>query len=194
MARLLLVRHGRSAHSHDGSWIGATGARRFEELYDAAPIRDDETPPASLIQAARSADVLLASDLPRAISSARAIAPEREPVVSPLLRELGFNLPRWGPKLPLDVWDGLHYLLWTARLLARTNTPETERATSAAEWVASHAARRGTTIVITHGGFRRLLTAKLTTQGWSLVRGRRRYHNWSAWELHRPHDPAAIAD
>jgi broad specificity phosphatase PhoE len=183
MRRLLLVRHGRSAHVHDGSWIDAADARRFEALYDAAPIRVDETPPASLIDVARSADVLLASDLPRAITSARVLAPDRDAVLSPLLREVRFNLPAWSPKLPVALWDGLHHLLWSARFLAGTETPETERAARAAEWIEAQAANPGVTIAITHGGFRRLLAAKLARRGWNLSPRPRRYHNWSAWEL-----------
>jgi broad specificity phosphatase PhoE len=185
MPRLLLVRHGRSAHVHDGSWIDADGARRFEILYDAAPIRADEIPPAALIEAAKTADVLLASDLPRAIASARALDPDREPVVTPLLRELRLGLAAWAPKLPLAVWDGLDYLRWTARLAARTTTHDTERAGAAAEWVDAHAAEATLAIAITHGAFRRLLAAKLVRRGWTLSPGLRRSHNWSAWELTR---------
>lgn len=181
MSRLLLVRHGPSAHVHDGSWIDAEDARRFEALYDAAPIRD-EAPPSSLIDIARTADVILASDLLRAIMSARAIAPGREPVLSPLLRELKFNLPGWGPKLPVGVWDGLHYLIWSARLLARARTQEMERAGLAADWVSTQAPNDGITIAVTHGGFRRLLSSKLAQRGWSVSPGPRRYHNWSVWE------------
>jgi broad specificity phosphatase PhoE len=186
MRRLLLVRHGRSAHVHDGSWIDAVGARRFEALYDAAPIRTDEAPPTSVIEAARSADVLIASDLARAITSARALAPDREPVVTPLLREVAFKLPAWSPKLPLGLWDGLYYLRWTAVLFARTETHETKRAAVAADWIESQATDRELTVAITHGDFRRLLSAKLARRGWRLSPGRRRYHNWSAWELTGP--------
>src|SRR5215212_8900221 len=56
-SRIHLVRHGVSAHVHDGSWVNAERARRFMELYDAAGIRD-EPPPAEAIEAAATADIL----------------------------------------------------------------------------------------------------------------------------------------
>ena len=184
-ARLILVRHGRSAHVHDGSWIDRAAAHQFEARYDAASIRADEAPPRSLLELARSAERVVASDLPRAVASARVLAPGRDPITCELLRELTFDLPAWGPRLPLEVWDGLHYLLWTYRLAARVGTPETRRAEGAADWLESALAGASLSIAVTHGGFRRLLAAELVKRGWSHETRRRRYHNWSAWSLAR---------
>jgi broad specificity phosphatase PhoE len=183
--QLLLVRHGRSAHVHDGSWIDAAQARTFEEHYDAAPIRADDIPPPSLVQRARNAAVILTSDLARAVTSARALAPGCQPIISPLLRELRFDLPTWGPRLPLDVWDALHHAVWTVRLLGGHEYADTRRARDAAKWIDSQAAGAALTIAITHGGFRRLLAAQCTRTGWIPQRGVRRYSNWSAWEFSR---------
>jgi broad specificity phosphatase PhoE len=182
---LLLVRHGRSAHAHDGSWIDAAGARRFEDLYDAAPIRADDAPPEHLMRLARAAHVILASDLPRAITSARALAPDRDPVLSPLLRELRFNLPAWAPRLPLHVWDGLHEVMWRGRLLAGVENDETRRAHDAAAWLEAQLDGGPLAVVVTHGGFRRLVARALTRRGWMPARERRPFHNWSAWTLTR---------
>lgn len=183
--RVMLVRHGPSAHEHDGSWIDSASARRFEERYDAAPIRGDETPPESLVALARMADLILASDLPRAVTSARAIAPDRDPIVSLLLRELSFDLPAWGPRLPLSIWDGLHHMTWSARLVLGIESAETRRARRAAAWLDSVTANAALTIAITHGGFRRLLAAQLVERGWTHAPGWRRYHNWSVWAFSR---------
>lgn len=189
--RLILVRHGRSAHVHDGSWIDRTGAEHFEALYDAASIRDDDAPPPSLVELARSAEHVVASDLPRAVASARRLASGRDPVTSDLLRELRFDLPAWGPRLPLDVWDGLHYLLWTYRLAARISTAETRRSALAADWLESELTAAAVWIAVTHGGFRRLLAAELVRRGWSHETRRRPYHHWSAWSLIRRSAPVA---
>lgn len=184
--RLYLVRHGRSAYEHDGSWIDAAGARRFEERYDAAPIRPGEAPPPSLCEIARRANVVLASDLARGISSARALAPDRDPIVTPLLRELSFTLPVAGPRLPVDVWDALHHVGWTIRMMLGVENDETLRARRAAEWVESHADGAGTVVVVTHGGFRRLLAMQLAVRGYTAAKpvvGR--YAHWSVWVLRR---------
>ena len=102
-ARIHLVRHGVSAHVHDGSWVNAERARRFMEFYDAAGIRD-EAPPVEAIEAAAGATVLAASTLPRAIESVRRLAPDRTADQGSALprdanpRELRLGLQREGDR------------------------------------------------------------------------------------------------
>jgi broad specificity phosphatase PhoE len=184
-ARLLLVRHGRSAHVHDGSWIDQAAARRFVTAYDAASIRADDAPPPELMAIAQEADTLMASDLPRAIASVRCLARGREPQISPLLRELSFDIPAWGPRLPLDLWDGLFHVMWTGRLMARVDTAEMRRARDAAAWVDARCATVSLGVVVTHGGFRRLLSHELVGRGWTKRGLWHPYHNWSAWTLEK---------
>lgn len=179
--RLLLVRHGRSSHVHDGSWIDAEGARHFENAYDAAGIRDDDAPPANLMSVAADAGGLACSDLPRAIASIQRLAPGRDAAVSALLRELRFDLPAWAPRLPLNAWDVMHHALWTCRMASGREYPETRRARDAVDWLTSHAAAFETTVVVTHGGFRRLLARRLARVGWRPDGAGRRFHNWSVW-------------
>jgi len=181
--RLLLVRHGHSAHVHDGSWIDLPAARRFEQLYDAASIRDDSHPPAELLALSKTADVLMASDLPRAVASIARLASGQEPLISPLLRELYFEIPAWGPRLPILAWDALFHAWWSVRMAVDTRHPELERARAAAEWVDANAT--GLTIAVTHGGFRRLLARQLSARGWKIRGPASSFANWSAWELIR---------
>lgn len=185
MGRLILVRHGRSAHVHDGAWIDRAAAQKFEAAYDAASIRPDDAPPPELVAIAKAAGTIVASDLPRAIASAQRLAPGRDPETSPLLRELTFDLPEWGPALPLELWDALHFMIWTGRMMTRADTEEMRRAAAAAEWVESRSTAAGVTIAVTHGGFRRLLAQALMTRGWIKQDFWNPYHNWSAWTLTR---------
>src|SRR5262245_33693404 len=99
--RVALVRHARSSHVHTG-WISASGFRAWREAYEAAGIRADERVPAHLGQMVDHADLVLSSDAARAVASARLLAPGREIVVSPLLRELDLEGPALGGlRLPL---------------------------------------------------------------------------------------------
>ena len=41
--RLVLVRHGRSAHRHNG-WVAIEGFRRWREAYEAAALREEGIP------------------------------------------------------------------------------------------------------------------------------------------------------
>src|SRR5262245_4064608 len=103
-SRIALVRHGRPSHVHAG-WITSSGFRAWREAYEAAGIRKEERVPAHLQHLADRADLVLASDAARAVASARLLAPGREIVVSPLLRELDLESPTLGGlRLPLAAW------------------------------------------------------------------------------------------
>src|SRR5689334_11681773 len=93
--RIVLVRHGHSAHTASPGWIDASGVERWREAYDAAGILDDSNPPAPLVAAAARADCVLTSDLKRALASAERLAPGRAARVSPLFREMYLEIPRW---------------------------------------------------------------------------------------------------
>src|SRR5690242_5786707 len=115
--RLLLVRHGRSSHVHDGRWLRHHDVGAFEDAYDAAGIRDDSMPSEELRAAARNADLVVASDLPRAVASAKRLAGARGLVTSPLLREIRLEPPRWVPvALPINAWDVFSHWQWSYRL------------------------------------------------------------------------------
>jgi broad specificity phosphatase PhoE len=180
-ARILLVRHGRSAHVHDGRWMRGAGVHAFEDAYDAASILDGDAPPPELITIAATASVIAASDLPRAIASAERIAPTRRPDVTPLLREFRLEPWPWLPRLPIQAWDAISYMQWSYRL--RRNFPHDAmtRASDAAEWLVHRTADRGTLVAVTHGGFRRLIANRLEARGWRAGPERRSYENWSVW-------------
>src|SRR5689334_19726459 len=105
-----LVRHGRSALVHDGSWFRWTDVGSYEDAYDAHGIRDDDGPGDELHALVARKPLLVASDLPRAIASAQRLAPEGEIQLSPLLREIRLEPPRWVPlRLPIQVWDAFSH-------------------------------------------------------------------------------------
>ena len=184
-ARILLVRHGRSAHAHDGHWMHAAGVHDYENAYDAAGILDDDAPPPELIRAAESAQVVAASDLPRAIASARRIAPAREPDVTPLLREFRLEPPGWMPRLPMQFWEVFSHAQWSYRLLRSTAHDVIRRADDAAEWLAQRAGDSAAVVAVTHGGFRRIVASRLEARGWRAASERRSYANWSVWSYSR---------
>ena len=77
----------------------------------------------------------------------------------------------------------MHYTWWTYRMATGREYPETRRARDATEWLTSQAAAHEATVVITHGGFRRLIAHRLERVGWQPDGTPRRYHNWSVWTL-----------
>jgi broad specificity phosphatase PhoE len=184
-ARIHLVRHGRSAYVHQGRWIHARALRDYEDAYDVEGIRDDDEPPAAIRALAADA-LLVASDMRRAIESCRRLAPDRQPLVSPLLREIRLDPPLWIPaRLPAEVWGSIVFLKWTWRLSRGHDLPDVRRARDAVRWLEEHATGSPSIVVITHGAFRRILAAGLVAAGWNAGRERRGYENWGAWSFER---------
>lgn len=190
--RVALVRHARSSHVHAG-WITASGFRAWREAYEAAGIREDERVPAHLEQLVDGAGLVLASDAPRAIASARLLAPGNEIVVSSLLRELDLESPDLGGlRLPLAAWPfavGGRILLLTLRR-QYPSAAETARVNSAAAWLEDLAAQHSLIVAVTHASFRRQLSTRLVQTGWQAEAGSRSLQHWSAWLFRRCPDPA----
>jgi broad specificity phosphatase PhoE len=186
--RIVLVRHGHSAHTARGGWMDATGILRWRDAYDAAGILDDSVPPPELVAQAASADCVISSDLPRALASAERLAPGRPLRVSPLIREMYLDLPRWVvARWPLQVWELCIHAGWLARELRGAIAPPAElrRAAEAVEWLEDAARGAATTLVVTHGAFRRVLEVRLLERGWTAGARTGGYRNWSAWPFSR---------
>ena len=191
-AEIILVRHGRSAHVARG-WHDVDGVRRWIVAYDAAEIALHHPPPSELVALARAADLVVASDLPRARASAALLAGGREVGTSALLREAPLETPELplprlaGVRLPLVGWALVFGLRWLRASRRGAPPPGVDaaalaRADEAAGWLAAPAEEHGRVLVVTHATFRLLVAASLGRRGW---RGpeRRPFREWSAWRL-----------
>jgi broad specificity phosphatase PhoE len=185
--RVLLIRHARSAHIHAG-WIDSRGFRGWREKYESAGIDASAHAPAGLVQLAANADLLLSSDALRAIATARLLAPGREPVTSPLLRELDLEAPDFGSvRLPLLGWAvavGARGLFGRGRDVEARDAEE-RRIHDAATWIDELSRQHPVMMVVTHASFRQRLAVQMRVRGWKDVPGRRRMRHWSAWVLSR---------
>ena len=124
-----LVRHGRSALVHDGRWFHWADVPAYEDAYDAHGIRDDDRPRAELDALLDPSAKIVASDLPRAIASAQRLAPDRPIELSPLLREIRLEPPRWIPvRLPIQIWDVFSHVQWSYRLFSSADHEYVRRA------------------------------------------------------------------
>jgi broad specificity phosphatase PhoE len=186
-ARIALVRHARSAHVHAG-WIDASGFRAWREAYEAAAIHEGERVPAPLGQLVTGPALVISSDAPRALASARMLAGGREVLVSPLLRELDLEGPTLGGlRLPLGAWAlavGGRTLLQSLRG-QYPSVAEAARINDAAVWIKELASQHSMILAVTHAMFRRRLAARLVQAGWRPEPGRRSVQPWSAWMFRR---------
>ncbi len=186
-SRIVLVRHARSSHVHAG-WIDAAGFRAWREAYEAAGIHEDERVPAQIEELAARAGLVVSSDAPRAIASARLLAPGREIIVSPRLRELDLQGPDLGRlRLPLAAWAvavGGRNLLLTLRR-RHPSAAERDRVGEAAAWLEDLAVQHSFVLAVTHASFRQRLARRLVRTGWQPEPGRRSLRHWSAWLFRR---------
>ena len=188
--KLLLVRHGRSAHVHAGGLLDRPAVERWRDAYDESGIATDTHPCNALKDEIAASHGIVASDLPRAIASAALLAAGREVTISPLFREVPLLIPRSLPfRAPLAAWEALIHIRWGLDLVRRRGVArETmERARLAAEWCRdacrSSTPDGGTIAVVTHGVFRRMLLEVLVAHGWQCEPGRRSYAHWSVWRM-----------
>ena len=187
-ARIILVRHGPSAHVHTAGAIDRSGFEAWRTAYDSAGIQAVSQPPATLVEMAADATHVVASDLARAVASAERLAPGREIRTSPLLRETPLDIPSWPTRLPLDAWGVLISLGWGYRIVrgSDASVDERARAAAAAEWLAGLTADGATTLAVTHGAFRRLLAKHLLARGWTSAGRLGGYRPWSSWSFVGP--------
>lgn len=108
----MLIRHGPSSHPSGSEWIRSEGVNRWREAYDRAGIAARAIPPQSLIDAASACDVLVSSDLPRALDSMKRVAPGREIRESALFREAALPVPQLPVRMPLHAWDKVITVQW----------------------------------------------------------------------------------
>ena len=183
MSRIVLVRHGRSAHI-ERQRVDRNGFLQWLDAYDRAGLDPNDAPPPELRELARRAFVVT-SDVTRARESAALLSNSATP--SPLLRETQLPIPSFaGWRLPMRVWSIAIGVLWIWRMRRGDATlrAELERAREAAKWLIALAQEQETVLAVTHGAVRRYLANALLAEGWTCVYPRRnKWAEWSAWEL-----------
>ncbi len=182
---IALVRHARSAHIQS-DWITAAGFRAWLEEYESAGIAADQFVPGDVAELAQRAGAVVSSNAPRALATARLLAPDREIVVSPLVAELPLDAPKLGRlRLPLSAW-AFPVGMRTAVLTLRGQYPapaELARVSAAAEWLGTLASEHSLVVVVTHAWFRQQLAARLRRDGWEGEHSRFSVRHWSTWLL-----------
>lgn len=169
MLRIVIVRHGRPT-VHLPSRIRPSQMRDVFRRYNASGIDRSVPPPVAVQYLARSAGRILASDLPRAMESARMLAPRRRVQADRVFREAGLPTPRFGsngvdPALGGTLLRLLWFVGWApnGESVARART----RATSAIRLLTDLSERDGSVLLVGHGIFNSLLAWELCNQGWA---------------------------
>ena len=156
--------------------------------YDAAGILDGDEPPPGLVDLVSTADLVVVSDMPRALQTAERLT-TRNPLISALVRETPPPIPYWmHVRMPRHFWEWSAIARWTYWIMKGVYGPPDamQRATQAANWLDDLSIRHSHIAVVTHGTFRRLMTYRLEHIGWRKTPGSSRsYRHWSVWSLEK---------
>lgn len=160
------MRHGRPVL--DGPrWRSPAGMAAWIAAYDASEVDPASVPPASVELAARARHVVC-SDLPRALSSVRALGVEPT-AIDAIYREAQLPTLGWDfPRLP----DTLHAcclrLLWALGFSAGVESLGLARARARCAGLTLVAlAATGRVLLLGHGVMNRLIVGELVKLGWT---------------------------
>ncbi len=171
MMEIILMRHGRPALTSPDSLL-ARDMPEWITRYDLAGTGNDLPPETSRALADR-AGIVISSDLPRALSSLKALG--CEPIhTDALYREA--ELPIYGVgglRLSPLAWSGIFRVLWLCGVSGHVETLQgaKQRAVKAAENLATLAGNAESPVLLMgHGMMNRLIARRLLSQGWREIR------------------------
>jgi broad specificity phosphatase PhoE len=180
---ITLARHGEPALSRK-TRLSAQGYRDWWARYETGGLKSGQTPPPHLVEAARCANVIVASIRPRSMETARAVSGEREFTPHEVMVEAPLPPPRWPDFLKLSprAWGVIARAAWwffNHHEGQETRLQAQGRARQAADHLENLAADGGDVLVLAHGFFNAMVGNELKRRGWRLVRDEG-YRYWSA--------------
>jgi broad specificity phosphatase PhoE len=166
---ITLIRHGQPALELPSNRITAHEFREWIEEYNRTGLAAGSFPPETLVMALMNVPLIVCSDSPRALESAKRVGPRANLRITPLFREAGRPLGgHWKVKLPHSAWDYLSGSLWHKGLIAGTESKRSarRRARQAAEELVRLAEEKGWVACVAHATFNSLVGPELRKLGW----------------------------
>jgi broad specificity phosphatase PhoE len=179
---ITLARHGEPALSRK-ILLNAAEYREWWGRYEEGGILPEQTAPHGLLEIARSADVIFASERRRAIESATMVVGDKTFVRDPIFIEA----PLPPPPLPAFIRLGPRIWGFVARFCwwffgygegGETRREAEARAALAADMLTAPAEAGQEVLVLAHGFFNTMIGIELKRRGWRCVEGRG-YRYWN---------------
>ncbi len=170
---ITLIRHGPPAVSLRQKVRGHQ-FRQFVERYDAAKIVGRSLPPSAVIQVVASADIVFASNRPRAMHTAELLGIVTPAVIAPQFREIEFpvDFPRHF-RFSALTWSAIALILWRLGYASRSETLKCTRARAheAADLLENQILENQikesqSVVLVAHGGINKLIAKELRRRGW----------------------------
>jgi broad specificity phosphatase PhoE len=184
---ITIARHGRPDANRE-RWLDWRGYEDWwDNEYQPAGLVSGQDVPDALVRAAADSHTVFASTLRRAVETAQAIAPDRDPHIDPMFIEAELPPPPMPGRYMAKTWGVFaRCSWWMGWARGRESRADAEaRARAAADHLIG-AAAAGPVVLCAHGWFNRMLRPHLRGSGWQCVRdGGDTYWSWRRYE-YRP--------
>ena len=156
---LWIIRHGKPDVPANARRVTREEFNQYLVDYDQAGLSAEEAERLSLrYRDYPKPGLVLASDLPRALETAKIFARGTPIVTDPLLREVPVQLPQYdgwflNGRWPGEVWWSYLRLAWFRGLQRETPDVSRARARQAIELLEAHRYRYGPLAIVSHSGF-----------------------------------------
>lgn len=165
---IALLRHGKPTVTENDK-LSAIEYTGYMRQYDDAGIDLAHPPPKEVSRRAETSSVILCSDLPRAIESAKTLSNSHEVVVDSVFREItmpSINMNTF--KFSAKTWGVISRAVW---FLGYSNGSESfrqakERAATAAKQLIGLAETHGSVVLVSHGFVNYFIGRALLANGW----------------------------
>lgn len=169
---IIISRHGRPALDRTaGPKLSWQEYRDWWQRYEAGSLAKDQAVPEKLIAEVKAVDLVLSSERPRAIETAKWATEGRSPKPNPVFNEAPLPPPRFKTRKYLPkTWNILARTFWLRghALDGESVHGARKRATDAAQHL--HEAAAGQSVYLAaHGWFNRMLRRPLRKLGWVCV-------------------------
>lgn len=179
--RVVLVRHGQPDIER-ARWIGHRAFQNYIDRYQQSGLSPESAPPAELPVLIKDAKRIFASDLQRAIESARRLAPGTRLITDQLFTEAPLaSPPIRGLRLKVPAWAVVARVAWHGGY-----TPDIEsyrqaklRVAKAFRILTDAAREDGIAVLVGHGYFNAMVGRYLRLRGWRRVQGAHRAEFWN---------------
>lgn len=170
-----IIRHGKSQHTERNK-ITCSEFRNWMKKYDSNGVYEKESYPSTTLKKVSTANIVITSDLKRAIDSAALLTAKNENISYSLFRET--DLPACPPlfariKLNPTIWAIFLRVLWFSGYSKECESLKEAnvRAEKATQKLIEYATKHDSVVLVGHGFFNRLIAKELKDKGWN---GKRR--------------------
>jgi broad specificity phosphatase PhoE len=165
-----LIRHGKSQLTENEK-VTSLEFKKWVEKYDYLGVYEESAYPSATLEKVATANIVITSDLKRAVESARLLKPVTKIISDPLFRET--ELPSnssqlFNVKLKPSIWAIVLRILWFSGYSYECESlnKAKSRANKSSQQLIDYANEYKSVVLVGHGFFNMLIAKELRKKGW----------------------------